>query len=81
MGLHRADGTAIADRAALDALTTSADDDPPVTLNEDIYQDVVYPKTSQGGTRLLWREGQTVRSSDLDAALAQDSYEPVSAPS
>lgn len=77
MALYQEDGTEITTRAALDALTTPVDVDPPVTLDEAIYEDFAYPTSASTalegadasaatGKRLKFAAGQTVRTSELD---------------
>lgn len=82
MALKRADGTVIADVAGFTALTTPATDDPPVTLNEAVYEDISYGTTAQPsvgatdtasavtGTRLKYPAGTELRTSEIAALFA-----------
>lgn len=77
MALYREDGTEIADRAALDALTEAVPVDQPVKFTEAVYEDFDYPKSTDTslapgeasagtGRRLKYANGQEVPTSTLD---------------
>lgn len=78
MALYQEDGTEIGTRAALDALTTPVDVDPPVKFTEAVYEDFAYPTSGSTalegadagpgtGKRLKFAAGQEVPTSELDA--------------
>jgi hypothetical protein len=62
---------AVLTRAQVDALLAPAvDPDPPLTVGQDVYEDVAFRGAGERGQQLKWRAGQVIRTSEVDAAYA-----------